>query len=132
MLSPLILSLFILYFNSGSETYNNVTAQLCGNPSKSSPGYRYRVNQLKTLAAIGHNIPQGSQYQLTAFINLRLRHLEKDSKHNMDDAKLMGELEDLLDIKNSLKDAGAPNQLIDKLIGDKFTALFRFSQRLHH
>ncbi|KAI4173398.1 MAG: hypothetical protein LQ343_002930 [Gyalolechia ehrenbergii] len=93
------------------------------NPTNSSVGYRYRVTQIKRIAAISKNLSPDSQDQLTWFIDVKLLDLRTASKHNMDDAKLMGELEDLSGLKDSLRDGRARSELIDRLIEEKFNAL---------
>ncbi|KAL8996858.1 MAG: hypothetical protein Q9188_006464 [Gyalolechia gomerana] len=93
------------------------------NPTNSSLGYRYRVTQIKRIAAISKNLSADSQDQLTWFIDVKLLDLRTASKHNMDDAKLMGELEDLSGIKDSLRDGRARSELIDRLMEEKFNAL---------
>ncbi|KAL8937221.1 MAG: hypothetical protein Q9211_003797 [Gyalolechia sp. 1 TL-2023] len=113
--------------NGGQNTAEVKFCEVCTTASigstNVSAGYRYRVNQIKRVAAMSRNLSPESQDQLTWFIDVKLLDLRTPSRHNMDDARLMNELEDLSGIKDSLIKGGARSELIDRIIDEKFNAL---------
>ncbi|KAI4181839.1 MAG: hypothetical protein L6R41_006375 [Letrouitia leprolyta] len=111
-----------------TATWLKVTAgstQPFQNATSKEAGYCYRVNQLKRLATISKNIPWKSDepFSPTWFIDFKLMDLRTPKFHNINDAKLMMELEDLSEIKDAFMAGGVESELIDRLIKDKFKEL---------